>query len=175
MQCKGRSSALPMASPSPEQDLGDLAEVVLAKLEQAGIKDAPPVVLQFHAKLRHGRQCDQGAMKVERVWLNGAVHWRLHGNDQYRPKGKGVQVVLRDPRTVARFVLGRARELHGTGADIDWEVDMHVSVRAADVSSVLWSTRMPAARLMNGRGALDVELEVVRLLQELAAVRVVPA
>ena len=163
--------------PSPPQDLGDLAEVVLAKLQQTGIKDAHPIVLQFHAKLVHGRTCDETTMKVERVWLNGAVHWLLHDEDPYSNIGKAskAQPVIKEPRTAVRFVLGRARQLSPTGsASIDWKVDLQLRVCAGSVRSVLWSTRVKYRSLMNSSDALETELEIVRIFEELARVRVMP-
>ena len=165
-----------MASPVPEQDLSDLAEVVLTKLRETGIKDAHPIVLVFNAKVVHGRPMDEVSMKVERVWLNGAVHWLLYGDALYwsQQKGTKVQPVVQDPRTVVRFALGRARELAPAGKDIAWRVDMQMRVNAGGVHSVLWSSRISYECLMNAHNTLETELGMVRVLSELARVRMVP-
>ena len=149
---------------------------MLTKLEQSGIRDAHPLVVHFQSKVVNGRQCDETLTKVERVWLNGSVHWRLwddlcHGLLPY--KSTDVLPVVQDPRTVARLALGRARTLNPTRAH-SCEVEVQLHVNASGLRSVPWSTRIGYQSLMVATEVLDTELEIVRVLRELALVRMVP-
>ena len=161
-------------APAPEQDLSDLAEVVLTKLEQTGIKDAHPIVVQFSARVSNGRAMDQAYTKVERVWLNGSVHWRLssaeHGlMEKFPPK---VLPVVQDPRTAVRFAMGQARMLRIPRKDDTVLVQM--TLIAGLSRSVLWTGNISYDEVMNSRQTLATELEMVRVLQEVERVRMVP-
>lgn len=159
---------------STDQDLSDLADVVLTKLRESDGADAHPLIVQFVARVVSGRQMDQAHTTAERVWLNGSAHWRLSSIEHgVVPKSPCKPLpVVRDPRTVVRIALGQARMLHMPRRDDT--VGVHVILIAGDLRSAVCKARIGCDTLMNSRDTLDIELEMTRVLEELSKVRMEP-
>ena len=161
---------------SPEQDLSDLAEVVLTKLRKSGTDDdAHPLSVVVTATC-DGRKQDAACTQLKRVWLDGVgAHWQLSVPKlTHKQPDPDVFPLIQDPRTVIRFAVGRLRFVHGHFESLR----VQMIVRAGPVDSVIFDA-LQTTKACWTKDSFKLEckheLEMVRVLQELARVRFVPA
>ena len=168
-----RNNAALMAS--TDQDLSDLAGVVLSKLRERGADDdAHPLRVVVTATC-DGRKHDEACTQLKRVWMDGVgAHWRLSVPKlHHRQPDPKVLPLLQDPRTVIRFAVGRLRFVSGHFGSLRVQMIVH----AGPVDSVIFDALQIFKTPWTGDSfKLDFkhELEMVRILQELARVRIVP-
>ena len=164
-----------MASPAREQDLSDLAELVLGKLRKSGTDDDAHHLSVIVTATCDGRRQDEACTQLKRVWLDGVgAHWRLSVpklfHKQSDPK---VAPLMQDPRTAIRFALGRLRFVHGHFSSLRVQMIVHAGPVESVIFDALQTTNTGWTR-DSYRFEFKHELEMVRILQELAHVRMVP-
>ena len=161
---------------STDQDLSDLAEVVLTKLRERGTTDddAHPLRVVVTATCDNRKQ-DEACTQLKRVWLDGVgAHWRLSVPKlSHKQPDPNVLPLIQDPRTAIRFAVGRLRLLHGHFHSLRVQMIVHAGPVDSVIFDALQATSTGWTR-DSFRFECKHELEMVRILQELARVRMVP-
>jgi hypothetical protein len=160
--------------PTLSQDLSDLADVVLTKLRESDGANPCPIVIIYAKRGFH--PIPNTSTRLQRVRVDGQELWRLlgmvgPGSLERRSEREALPSELpavKSARTAIRLALGRAYHTCGTSCGA-FEVKMIVQTGSTQA--------LPFHALVSnedGRLTLAHELEMVRILQEMELVRMVP-
>tara|TARA_B100001057_G_scaffold495744_1_gene595480 strand:- start:3637 stop:4119 length:483 start_codon:yes stop_codon:yes gene_type:complete len=153
---------------STGQDLSDLAELVLTKLREGDGPAAHPVIVHIYAEM-HGSSFPETHTKMQRVWVDGLVHWGFQDTLLTHQSLSKALPAMRNARTAIRLALGRAHAASTTRSS-DW-IRVKMFVYTGNLKSMVFSALVDSkTRLVT----LKDELEMVRILQEIECVRMVP-
>lgn len=153
---------------SSEQDLGDLAEVVLTKIREGDGPEEYPVLVHMYAEL-HGSSFPETHTKMQRVWIDGSAHWGFQ--DTPRPHFGAAKALpaMRSARTAIRLAVGRANAASATRNSEYIRVKMFAYT--GGLQSMMYCALVDKVTHMVRPAD---ELEMVRILREMEAVRQVP-
>lgn len=153
---------------STDQDLGDLAEAVIVKMREGDGPAAYPVLVHIYAEM-HGSSFPETHTKMQRVWIDGSAHWGFQ--DTPRPHYGPAKALpaMRNARTAIRLAVGRAHAASTTQSSEFIRVKMFAHTGGAR-SMVFCALVDKGTRMVRPAD----ELEMVRILQEIECVRMVP-
>lgn len=153
---------------SPEQGLGDLAEVVITKLREGDGPGAHPVTVQIYADL-FGTTLNETISRMQRVWVEGSPHWGFEDTATGHTAPATALPAMKSARTTIRLSLGRVHA--ATVSRRDEFIRVRMAVKAGNVTSLVFNALIDNKTRMVSP---ENEMELVRILCELQQVRMVP-